>query len=510
MKRNSFAKGTQIRSNKKFNTTVKQNVPLLSSNKSRKSIKTSTKRSNKEEEITSPKPRKSAFVGTVKKTIKKNYLFNKEKDNDLIKSGKRPSTSILKEPISTNRTKSKKISMKSNKSTKRSAELDEKKSKKSTKSKQKQNDKEVDIINSEDNNKNENLDINSLNSENNTHLINSEDNSKANEIKSKINQENEKPNGNVSKDNLRESQNKNQSKKNSLKENNISINNKMKNEYLLNQPLNINLVKEINEKPNYRYESKYDVNKNDIEEQEDRLRNHKIESSDYITEKNKNMMRKLLYLLDRKPDDKKSSKNFFRSSLNALNIQERNKLLDVLAKTKNEIFRIKYDEKMSKINENLANKKLSEIYHVLFEKNHRKNNFDQSWDTYQPQYCYREKYFFNYVNDLHPNLDKFLGNNLSNPKNNKLSQSYDNTNFNFMGKNNLLIEKRNDKYLKYDYDYLMNSIDYKLNKDYREIYRRKRMEKMVEHINDNIYAMSPQKYFGRNSFSEIKRNSLFF
>ena len=488
MKRNSFVKGTQIRSNKKFKTTAKPTVPLLSSNKSRKSIKTTTKRSNKEEEITSPKPRKSAIVSSVKKSMKKNNsLFNKDKDNnDLTKSGKRPSTSLLKEPNSTNRTKSKKISMKSNKSTKRSAELDEKKSKKSTKSKQKQkqNDKEVDLINSEASNKNDNIEINTLNSENNTHLINSEDNSKANEIKSKINQENEKHNGNISKDNLRESQNKNQSKKNSLKENNISINNKMKNEYLLNQPLNVNLVKEINEKPNYRYESKYDVNKNDVEEQEGRLRNHKIESSDYITEKNKNMMRNLLYLLDRKPDDKKSSKNFFRSSLNALNIQERNKLLDVLAQTKNDIFRIKYDIKMNNINQNLANKKLSEIYHVLFEKNHRNNNFDKSWDNYQPPYCYREKYFFNYVDGLHPNLDKFLANNLSNPKNNKLSQSYDNN--------------------------LMNSIDYKLNKDYREIYRRKRMEKMYEHINDNIYAMSPQKYFGRNSFSESKRNSLFF
>ena len=503
MKKNSFDKGIQIRANKKFNTTSKPTAPLLSSDKTRKSLKNNTKRSNKEEEIDSPQTRKSARIGTVKKTMKKNSLFNKDKDNDLTKRGKRPSTSLIKNPNSTNRTKSKKMSMKSNKSTKRSAEINEK-NKKKTKNKQSKNDKEVENRNSEVSNKNENLEDNTLNSENNTHLINSEDNSKVNGIKSKRNQENEKPNGNMSKDNIN-----NQSKKNSLKENNPLTTNKMRSEYLLNQPLNINLIKEINEKPNYRYESRYDVNNYNIEDQEDRLRNYKVESSDYITEKNKNMMRNLLYLLDRKPDDKKGSKNFFRSSINALNIQEKNKLLDILDKNKRDIFRIKYDEKMNNINENFANKKLSEIYHVLFEKNHRKNNYDNSWDTHQHPYWFREKFFFNYVDDVHTNLDKFLGNNLFNANNNKLCQSYDNTNFNFMGKNNLLIEKRNNKYLNYDYDYFMNSIDYKLNKDYREIYRRKKMEKMFENINENIYAMSPQKCFDRNNFSESKRNSLF-
>ena len=78
MKKNSLDKGNEIRSDKKFNTTSKPKAPLLSSDKTRKSLKNNTKRSNKEEEIDSPQTRKSARIGTVKKTMKKNSLFNKK------------------------------------------------------------------------------------------------------------------------------------------------------------------------------------------------------------------------------------------------------------------------------------------------------------------------------------------------------------------------------------------------------------------------------------------------
>ena len=59
------------------------------------------------------------------------------------------------------------------------------------------------------------------------------------------------------------------------------------------------------------------------------------------------MMRNLLYLLDKKEEDKKGMKNIFRTSLNRLNMVENNRLLDALAKTKQEIFKIKNDEKLT-------------------------------------------------------------------------------------------------------------------------------------------------------------------
>ena len=81
-----------------------------------------------------------------------------------------------------------------------------------------------------------------------------------------------------------------------------------------NYCVNVNLIKEINEKPNYKYDARLE---NIIEKPtESRLRNYNVESSDYITEKNKFL---ILFSLDTKPDDKKGTKNFFRQSLNAIN-----------------------------------------------------------------------------------------------------------------------------------------------------------------------------------------------
>ena len=70
-----------------------------------------------------------------------------------------------------------------------------------------------------------------------------------------------------------------------------------------------------------------------------------------------------------------------------------------------------------------------------------------------------------------------------------------------MGKNNLLIEKRDNGYYKYNFDSMINTLDNKLNKDYREIYRNRRMQKIFEDINYNIHSMSPQKNsFGKTYF----------
>ena len=70
MKKNSIARGSQIRSNKKYNTSV----GLLSSAKQRKSIN---------EEIASPKPRKTMQNFMVKNSLKKNSVINAEKRNSV-------------------------------------------------------------------------------------------------------------------------------------------------------------------------------------------------------------------------------------------------------------------------------------------------------------------------------------------------------------------------------------------------------------------------------------------
>ena len=499
MKSNT-SKSTQKRSSKKFKTTVKDSGPIFT-NKLRTSIKNGTTKPSSQIPV-SAKTRKSAIIPKPKILDKKKSLISKE--NNLLKSGKRSSTSLIKEESPTNNNKRK--SIKGRKSVKKSVQIDKKLNLKESEN------KDVNIMNSEVfNNKNIFLGINTVNSENNTNALNSEENSKINENKSKSNQENEKPNSLSSKTENKEIQSKSQSKKNSLKENNKSNNelqrSKIKNNYLdFNQRVNVNLVKEINEKPNYRYEARLE---NNIEEpQESRLRNYKVESSDYITEKNKFLIKNLLFLLDKKPDDKKGTKNFFRQSLNAINNNEKNKILEMLDKTKKDIFRIKQDEKYSNINEAYANKKMSEIYHTIFEQNYARNRFQNFGNNTQSPF-YKEKYFFNYVDGVHPNMNIILRNNSANNENiQRLINSE--KKYSIMGKNNLKIENRDNRYLKYNYDLVTNRIDDKLNKDYREIYRKRRMQNMFDNINADIYAMNPnQDNFLRKTYSESKRSSLY-
>ena len=482
--KNNSSKTSQKRSSKKFKTTVKSSAPIFQ-NKLRASLKNDSIKPNINL-IASAKSRKSAIIPKPKTLDKKKSIVSKE--NNIIKSGKISSASLSKEDNLPNQ--SKKNSIKGRKSVKKSTQIDKKFSLKESQNKNQTNDK--DIMNSE-----------VFNSENNTNALNSEEN------KSKSNQENEKQNSISSKNDIKEAQSKSQSKKASLKENKNPNNNeirksKAKNDYLdYNKHININLVKETNEKPNYRYEIKY---VNNIEPPESRLRNYKVETSDYITEKNKFLIKNLLFLLDKKPDDKKGAKNYFRQSINAINNSEQNKILEMLDKKKNDIFRIKQDEKSNNINETYANKKMSEIYHNLFEQNYAKNRFKSFDNNFQAPY-YKEKYFFNYVDGVHPNMYTILKDNVSN---NAYIQRFSNSDkkYNLMGKNDLLVEKRN-RNPQYNYDFMMTRIDNKLNKDYREIYRRKRMQNMFDDINANVYALNPyQDNLLRKTYSESQRNSL--
>ena len=84
-------------------------------------------------------------------------------------------------------------------------------------------------------------------------------------------------------------------------------------------------------------------------------------------------------------------------------------------------------------------------------------------------------------------------------------------NANRMRKNDLIVEKRaNNRYLGYNYNFMLNSIDNKLIYDYRDIYRRKRMQKVFDSINEDIYYLNPyHDNILRKTFSERNKNSLF-
>ena len=488
--KNNSSKSSSKRVSKKFNTTVKKPSSLLS-NKLRKSMPENTIKSGISKPTVS---RKSAIIPKSKALDKKKSIVSQK--NNTAKSSKRASSSSQFKTDNI-QNKSKKMSIKGRKSTKKSIKKDE----------------NINILKE---NQNKEKDINTLSeNENNTKDLNSEESSKTNEVKSnksKSNQENEKRISISSKNDKKEIQSKSQSKKGSLKENKIINNNellktKIMNEFLdPNKHIEINLVKETNDKPNYRYN--YDINlANNMENQESRLRNYKVESSDYITEKNKYLIKNLLFILDKKPDDKKSTKNFFRQSLNALNNKEENKILENLYRNKNDIFRIKQDERLNHINQISANKKLSDIYQNLFDHDYARNRFRSVENKYQTPF-YNQKYFFNYVDGVHTNMYRVLKDNSENiirSKNNSAKKS------NIMGRNDLVVEKReNDRYLGCNYNFMLNSIDNKLNNDYRDIYRRKKMQKIFDSINEDIYSLNPyHDNILRKTFSERNKNSLF-
>jgi len=93
--------------------------------------------------------------------------------------------------------------------------------------------------------------------------------------------------------------------------------------------------------------------------------------------------------------------------------------------------------------------------------------------------------------------------NIIRSKNNSAKKS------NIMGRNDLVVEKReNDRYLGCNYNFMLNSIDNKLNNDYRDIYRRKKMQKIFDSINEDIYSLNPyHDNILRKTFSERNKNS---
>ena len=107
--KNSFPRGSQIRSNKKFNTTVKPTAPLLASGKLRKSIKNKTiLPASPENEKTSPKARKSTVRNTTqqKTTDKKKTQINKGTKGDLLNRKSAMPTSSLSKDFNTSKKKS--------------------------------------------------------------------------------------------------------------------------------------------------------------------------------------------------------------------------------------------------------------------------------------------------------------------------------------------------------------------------------------------------------------------
>ena len=524
MKKNSIAISSQKRASKKFQTSVKN----LSSSK-----KEDTGRTN------NSKVRNSSYVNknmllSRKSTVRKSVTNTAKKNNEKVEDNKRKST-VKRQ--STKITKSKfdsKKSITSNKSLKNGSKIS-----KNIKPKSKSVAYEMKIY-SKDSKINKPSDIrssegfNSINDEN--EIINS---------KNVLNNE-EKSNSNNNPE--QESEND----KNITAEKSDKINNPIKNELLKQKVENEynNLIKDSNDKIKGIYEFENENKENNNTEM--RLRNQKVESSDYITEKNKNMIRNLLFLLDKKSDDKKADKNIFRSQLNALDKNEKNKLLEALYKTRKEIFKIKWDEENKNINPSRANKKLNEIYNFVFEQ--KKNNSNKINDIYnintlspmKKQYpsFYNNRYFLDYINGIPPSESNFnfypvksgIFNNLKNENNDnnphKLSHSYE-PKFQVMKKNNLIVEYRDKRYLNYNYGSLVNIINNKLDGyistndfyktfrnnsnnsvftlckyNYRDINRNRRMQNLYNSINADINSMNSLTNYGKSDNYNL-RNSIF-
>jgi hypothetical protein len=304
--------------------------------------------------------------------------------------------------------------------------------------------------------------------------------------------------------------------------------------------------------------------------QENRLKNKKVETSEYISEKNKNTMRNLLYLLERKPEDSKNQ-NIFRSSLNTLDKREKNKLLDIVYHNRKKIYKMRLEDEAKKINSlnsvNLvktpnplkALNSLDEINKI--DQNLEKQtpfypgNYQDKYQTIKNKYLmmvstpnprkqfptfYHDKYFIDYVDGKCPNVDVLertmrYEKNIHNANNNfngtiserhKINKSY-NDKFHFMEKNDLSVEKRDNRYMYYNYRFMVNTIDDKLNgfindRDFRYSFqplhknnsdfglnkgnvdsnRNQRVSKLYKDINNDIYSLAPQEYGLRKTFSE--------
>ena len=296
---------------------------------------------------------------------------------------------------------------------------------------------------------------------------------------------------------------------------------------------------------------------------ERRLKNKMVETSNYISDKNKNMMRGLLYLLDKKPEESKNQKNIFRASINSLDKKEKNKLIDVKYQNRKKLYKEKLGNDIKKINSiNSLNQKNS--LNVIDEEKKIDSpiketspflpiNLEDKYQTMKNKYLvmitpsnpkkqypifYKDKYFVDYVNGRCPNRDFFERtmkyekniydfNNINDgisEDNYKFNLSYNNK-FQFKEKNDLFVDKRDNRYTQYNYGSMINKINDKLdgfntdryfrhtfhsfhknNSDFglnsRDSERNQRVSKLYNDINNNINSVSSPEYQQRKTYSE--------
>lgn len=516
MKKNPLAKSTQIRESKKFKTSInnfatakkttqikplnkmktsinkannnenssRSNNPPSVSSKKRKSISTTTKKKTmnptKNEEI----KRKSIMKKPDSKSIRKNN-DKKFKTTVNIKSSalsKKNSMTVSLKKDNADKGKRKTVKVQStnlfnnklsaqlkpkNKTAKKSTEIYDIDEEEKISSKDSQNIK--DLKTSEVFNKNESVRINMLNNINDENENNNEDNNIILEKESEKNLTDNNPINNIN----------DKSKKSSLKENN-PIQNEFIKEKISNEFINSN------------------SNFNN-EKQECKLKNKFVQNSNYISEKNKNMMQNLLYLLDKKSDE--SKKNAFRSSLNSLDSKVKNKLLDITYKNRQKLYKMILEEDLNKLkspytpgtlksvkpltnidtNDQLGkiNDSPSKFVPFNYEDKYQnmKNKYLMMMTPSNPKKLYpsfyKDKYFVDYVEGKCPNRDLLertmkYQNNIHNIDMGSITdahkyKNYYNDRFHFMGKNDLSVEKRDNRYMFYNYGFMINTINDKLN-----------------------------------------------
>lgn len=575
MKKNALAKSAQIHPTKKFNTSIKNfsaaKKAQLSSNKLKTSVNNNnTKRSNNPPS-TSDKARKSVQITTNKKKTEKNNNIETNKKKSIFKkpeakSVKKTTDKKLKTSVNIkNSVPSPKVSMSVNLKRDNTGKGKSKTTKVQNvnlfnsskgKSKKKTTKKSVeinDIVDEEEN-------INSKKNQNFRDLKNSQAFNKNESIginiMNNINDENE----NFNEDNNIILENENE--KNLTAE---KLNSKENENNQLNSPIQNDFIKE-------RIEEGF-INGNAFNpNQEFRLKNKKVETSNYISEKNKNTMRNLLYLLEKKPEESKNQKSLFRSSLNNLDKKEKSKLIDMVYQNRKKLYKMHLIDEVKRIsnlnspssikpNSLNAINELNEIERDKIDQTPISkspfplypNNFEDKYQTMKNKYLvmvsppnprkpyptfYKDKYFIDYVDGKCPNLsilertmkyqknmhDINKMNNGTVTERHSFNRSY-NGGFHVKEKNDLSVEKRDKRYMYYNYGFMINTIDDKLNgyitdKNFRHSFqplhktnsdfglnkgqgdsnRTERVSKLYNDINSNINMI--QDYGMRKTYSE--------
>ena len=570
MKKNTLAKSTQIRPTKKFNTSIKNfntaKKTQLSSNRLKSSLNNNnTVRSTNPPSSSSKGIKSIGITTTKKKTVntnniednKKKSLIKKPESKSVRKTAdKKSKTTVNIKNSVTSKKNNMSVSLKRDKMNKNKTKTAKvqnvnlfNRSKIKTKSKTAK--KKVDIneiIDEEDN-------INSKTNQNSKILRNSKAFNKNESIginiMNNINDENE----NYNEDNNIILENEN--------EKNLTDEQQNQNEKnLINSPIQNDFIKE-------KIEGGFINGKIFNANQEHRLKNKIVETSNYISEKNKNIMRNLLYLLERKPEESKNQKSLFRSSINNLDKKEKNKLVNVVYHNKKKMYKAQLEDEIRKLNSKINYKSVKAFNELNdFDRNNIRqtpdkenpfplypNNFEDKYQNMKNKYLimastpnprkqyptfYKDKYFIDYVDGKCPNLsilertmkyqknmhDMNKMNNNSYSERSRCNRSYNN-NFHFIEKNDLSVEKRDKRYKFYNYGFMINTIDDKLNgfitdKNFRRSFqplhktnsdfglnkgnvdynRNQRVSQLYNDINNNINSMAFQDYEMRKTFSE--------